>query len=91
MCRITPNTDNLGPFNNITNKIRYMDHNTEKISPNVIEVNIGKGNPNMNREKKVIGSAISAAPSSVLNTAYPPKTKEKNMNAITIMQIMAKK
>ncbi len=52
MCRITPNTDNLGPFNNITNKIRYMDHNTEKISPNVIEVNIGNGNPNTNREKK---------------------------------------
>ena len=68
-----------------------MDHNPEKILPNVIEVNIGKGNPKINIEKKVMGSAISAAPSSVLNTVYPPKTKEKNMDIITIMQIMAKK
>ena len=38
-----------------------------------------------------MGSAISAAPSSVLNTVYPPKTKEKNIDAITIKQIKAKR
>jgi|TARA_B100001971_G_scaffold160523_1_gene150503 hypothetical protein len=54
-------------------------------------VNIGKGTPNINREKKVMGFAISVAPSSVLKTVYPPKTKEKNIDAMMIKQITAKK
>ncbi len=91
MHRMAFNTDNLGPFSAITNKIRYIDHTPEKISPKVAEVNTGRGTPNTNREKKVMGFAISVMPSLVLKTVYPPKTKEKNIDAITIKQITAKK
>ena len=91
MLYIALNTDNLGPFNATTNNIKYIDHIPEKKSHKVVEVDIGRGTPNINREKKVMGFVISVAPSSVLKTVYPPKTKEKNIDTITSKQAAAKK